>query len=91
VNLSPNSFMAQDLLGWALYRNETYAPAKTAFLTALRENPQGAGAMAGMMWCGVMTQDKDEATYWSARKAEVCKGDVEAAREKALRLLKKYS
>lgn len=49
VKLSPNSFMAQDLLGWALYRNEAYAPAKTAFLKALRVNPHGAGAMAGMM------------------------------------------
>jgi hypothetical protein len=81
VTVSPESFMAQDLYGWALYRNRDYRAARGAFLTALRINPAGAGAMAGLMWCGVYGKDMEEAMFWSARKADVCRRDVQAARE----------
>jgi hypothetical protein len=33
VTVAPESFMAQDLYGWALYRNQDYAAAGVAFLT----------------------------------------------------------
>jgi hypothetical protein len=81
VTVSPESFMAQDLYGWALYRNQDYKAARGAFLTALNINPAGAGAMSGLMWCGVYGKDLKEAMFWSGRKAEVCRRDVQAARE----------
>lgn len=78
---APESFMAHDLFGWALYRNQDFKTARTAFLTALRINPAGAGAMSGLMWCGVYGKDLEEAMFWSGRKADVCRQDVQAARE----------
>jgi hypothetical protein len=78
---APESFMAQDLFGWALYRNRNYKAARGAFLTSLSINPAGAGAMSGMMWCGVYGKDLEEALFWSGRKADVCHQDVQAARE----------
>ena len=81
VKAAPESFMAHDLCGWALYRNKDYRGAKGAFLSSLRINPAGAGAMSGLMWCGVYTKDQEEAMFWSGRKAEVCREDVQAARE----------
>jgi len=85
VQAAPESFMAQDLYGWCLYRNRGYTAAKIAFLKSLRINPAGAGAMSGLMWCGVYTKDIEEAMYWSGRKADVCRNDVKAAREAAKR------
>lgn len=81
VEMAPTSFMAHDLHGWAFYRNKNYPGAKGAFLTALRINPAGAGAMSGLMWCGIHTKDLAEAMFWSGRKAEACGHDVQAARE----------
>ena len=91
VSEAPGSFMAHDLLGWALYRNARHGSARRAFLESVRINAHGAGAMAGLMWCGVMTGERQEALYWAARKAESCDSDIEAARKKAERLLEKYN
>jgi len=89
--VSPDSFMAQDLYGWALYRNREYTSAKIAFLKSLRINPAGAGAMSGLMWCGVYAKDLEEAMFWSGRKADVCGKDVQAARESGRRRYKKVN
>ncbi len=86
---APESFMAQDLYGWALYRNKDYTAAKRAFLTALRINPAGTGAMSGLMWCGVYGKDLEEAMFWSGRKADICRQDVQAAREDGRRRYEK--
>ena len=91
VGLAPESFMAQDLYGWALYRNQNYRAAREAFLTSLRINPAGAGAMAGLMWCGVYNKDLEEAMFWSGRKADVCRQDVQAAREAGRRRYEKVN
>ncbi len=80
-DVAPESFMAHDLHGWACYRNRRYREAKTAFLTSLCINPAGAGAMSGLMWCGVYGKNLEEAMYWAGRKAEACRQDVQAARE----------
>lgn len=85
VQAAPESFMAQDLYGWGLYRNRDYTAAKIAFLKSLRINPAGTGAMSGLMWCGIYTKDIEDAMFWSGRKADVCRKDVEAAREAAKR------
>lgn len=86
---APESFMAHDLHGWALYRNKDYTAAKRAFLTALRINPAGTGAMSGLMWCGVYGKDLEEAMFWSGRKADICRKDVQAAREAGRRRYEK--
>ena len=80
---TPASFMAQNLLGWALYRDGQSAEAAAGFRRALEINPNGAGAMAGLMWCALQDGDRESSVYWAGRKAEVCSQDVEAAREKA--------
>lgn len=90
VDKCPASFMALDLLGWARYRRQEYGRTKEAFLKALKENPAGVGVMAGLMWCGVMTGNEKEALYWATKKADIRREDIEATREKTLRLLKKY-
>ena len=82
IATAPDSFMAHDIYGWALYQNRNYAAARPAFLKSLGINPSGAGAMSGLMWCGVYMQAVDEAMFWAGRKAEVCGRDVAAAREK---------
>jgi len=86
---APESFMAHDLHGWALYRNKDYTAAKRAFLTALRINPAGTGAMSGLMWCGVYGKDLEEAMFWSGRKADICRQDVQVAREAGRRRYEK--
>lgn len=91
VAVAPNAFMAQDLHGWALYRNKDYVAAKIAFLKSLRINPAGAGAMSGLMWCGIYHQDLEEAMYWSGRKADTCGQDVKAAREAGRRRYEKVN
>lgn len=87
--VAPDSFMAQDLYGWALYRNKNDRMAKIAFLKSLRVNPAGVGAMSGLMWCGVYAKDLEEAMFWSGRKAEVCGQDIVAAREAGRRRYEK--
>jgi len=91
ASLAPDSFMAQDLYGWALYRNKDYTMAKIAFLKSLRVNPAGAGAMSGLMWCGVYARDLEEAMFWSGRKADACRKDVAAAREAGRRRYEKVN
>ena len=84
VSTSPDSFMCQNLLGWAYYRNKIYKEAKAPFLKALQVNPNGIGAMSGLMWCGVFTKNREEALYWAERKAEVRQEDIETAKQKVL-------
>lgn len=91
VAVAPGSFMARDLYGWALYRNRNYKAARAAFLTALGINPAGAGAMSGLMWCGVYGRDLEEAMFWSGRKAEACGMDIQAAREAGRRRYEKVN
>lgn len=89
--VAPNSFMAQDILGWASYRSQDYRAAKESFLRALLSNPHGIGAMSGLMWCGVYTGDREEAQFWAARKAEVRGEDIKEARQKVLNRIKKLN
>ncbi len=91
VESSPQSFMSQNLLGWAYYRNENYDHSKQAFLRALQENPVSPGAMSGLMWCGVYTNNEEEALYWTRRKASVMNKDLEGAQKATLAKLKKIA
>jgi len=89
--LCPSSFMALDLLGWARYRRGEYDAAETAFLSALGKNPQGTGAMAGLMWCAVMTGNETKALRWALQKEARCGKDLESVRQKTIRLLEKHN
>lgn len=86
--LAPNSFMAQNLLGWASYRNKDYRGAKESFLQALRINPHGIGAMSGLMWCYMYTSDGEKTRFWAERKAEMRGEDIKEARQKAINRMK---
>ena len=72
VNQAPQSFIAHDLLGWARYRVQDYTSAKDAFNQALTINPDGAGAMSGLMWCSVHMRDWEQTIHWAVCKAETC-------------------
>lgn len=89
VKRAPDAFMSHDLLGWAYYRDQQFSSAAASFNTALSINPGGAGVMSGLMWCGIMTQDEDAALHWARKKAAVCGKNIEASREKAIRLYQK--
>jgi len=60
VNLAPGSYMAADLLGWAFYKNRRYSEAQSQFISSLKINPAGAGALSGLIWCAVMAGHEDE-------------------------------
>jgi len=90
VEESPHSFMGQNLLGWARFRNGDYDGARQAFHRALEANPNSNGVMSGMMWCGIQLGDREDACQWAARKAATRQEDEAAAVEKALGLLKKH-
>ena len=89
--LAPESFMAQNLLGWAHYRNTDYENARSCFLRAVLANPAGTGAMSGMMWCGIYMKNKEEALFWASRAAEVRNQDVAKARQKTIKRWNKYN
>ncbi|CAB5092107.1 hypothetical protein D3OALGA1CA_973 [Olavius algarvensis associated proteobacterium Delta 3] len=90
VTESPHSFMSQNLLGWAKFRNGDYDGARKAFHRALDANPHSNGVMSGLMWCGVQLGNKEDACRWAARKAATRREDEDAAVEKAIALLKKH-
>ena len=80
VDVSKDSYLAQDLRGWALYKNGKYQSAKKAFISALDLNPDGLGALSGMMWCALGVNDREGALHYALLKAG-CRGeDLEKAR-----------
>jgi tetratricopeptide (TPR) repeat protein len=80
VEASAASYLAQDLRGWGLYKNGEYRLAKKAFESALKLNPNGLGALSGMMWCALGVKDREEALHYALLKAD-CRGeDLEKAR-----------
>ena len=90
VSEIPNSYMANNLKGWALYRNKDYETAKKSFERALEINRDGVAAVGGMMWCGIVTGDEKEAYHWSAVKAELLMISIDETKQKTARLLEKY-
>ncbi|MCG8634503.1 MAG: hypothetical protein MI863_11790 [Desulfobacterales bacterium] len=78
--LCPDSYLVQDLVGWGLYKNEAYRRAETAFSRARELNPDGMGALAGLMWCAVVEKDRTKALRYALEKGR-CRGeDPEKAR-----------
>jgi hypothetical protein len=80
VDVSPRSYLAHDLLGWALYKNQEIVRAESCFETALTFNDKGVGALSGLLWCAVAQKDRDRALVYSLAKARVTDADPKAAR-----------
>jgi tetratricopeptide (TPR) repeat protein len=80
VDVSKESYLVQDLKGWALYKNGEYLLAKKAFAAALDLNPYGLGALSGMMFCALWAKDRERAFHYSLAKADCRGGDQEKAR-----------
>ncbi len=80
VKVSSGSYLAHDLLGWALYKNQEIARAESCFETALTFNDKGVGALSGLLGCAVAQKDRDKALVYSLAKAGVTDADPTAAR-----------
>lgn len=80
VAASPRSYLARDLLGWALYKNQEIVGAASCFDTALTFNDKGVGALSGRLWCAVAQKDRKRALTCALAKARVTDADPEAAR-----------
>ncbi|MBU0971770.1 MAG: hypothetical protein KKC20_14035 [Proteobacteria bacterium] len=77
---SKDSYLAQDLLGWGLYKNGDFRKAETAFASALEHNRAGIGALAGMMWCALCANNREKAVHYALAKAGCRGGSLEKAR-----------
>lgn len=84
---SPDSYLTHDLLAWALFKKQDYNSAIKAFKSALSFNQYGLGALAGLMWCAISTENKDEAYQYAIAKADVRKEDPEKAKDFVTRKL----
>jgi|GEM_PF-373086 len=89
VSAAPASYLAHDLKGWALYKNKDYKAAKESFRSALTLNSNGLGAMSGLMWCAIYTNDEKTAYTWAAAKADLRGESREAANARVKRRMDK--
>lgn len=80
IAASPDSFLAHDLYAWALYKNKDYDQAVAAFNTALFYNVNGFGAVAGLMWCAVAKENRENALKHALTKAGLRNEDPQKAR-----------
>lgn len=69
VSAAPDSYLARNLKGWALYRKKGYQAARESFQSALEVNPNGLGALSGLIWCAIYTQNEEMAYTCAAAKA----------------------
>lgn len=80
VSASPASYLAWDMKGWGLYKNKAYKEAENAFIKAITLNKYGLGALAGLMWCYIFTNNKRLANKYAIAKADVRDEDHGKAR-----------
>ncbi|MCG8615004.1 MAG: hypothetical protein MI802_02200 [Desulfobacterales bacterium] len=74
TEVSPDSYLIQNLLGWGRYKNEDFTGAESAFLKARELNPYGMGTLSGLMWLAVNAKDRERALQFALEKGE-CRGD----------------
>jgi hypothetical protein len=86
---APSSYLAHDLKGWALYKNKDYNAAQESFSSALKLNSNGLGALAGLMWCAIYTNDEQKAYKWAMAKADLRGESHEAAKASVKRRMSK--
>ncbi len=89
VAAAPTSYLALDLHGWAAYRRQDYAAARASFAAALARNPDGAGAVSGLLWCAIFLDDEAGAYHWAAVKATLRGEPVESQQAAAAHRLGK--
>ncbi|MBW2251730.1 MAG: hypothetical protein JRF60_14160, partial [Deltaproteobacteria bacterium] len=89
VSKAPSSYLAYDLKGWVLYKNKDFKSAEESFRSAIKMNSNGLGAISGLMWCAVSTNDKDKAYKWAMAKADIRGESREAAMASVERRMKK--
>jgi len=80
VSTAPASYLAHDLKRWILYKNKDYMAAEESFQSALKVNSNGLGAISGLMWCAVYTNDEEKAYKWAIAKADIRGESREAAK-----------
>lgn len=80
LDAAPESYMARDLMGWALFKNGDYRAARRAFSSAMEMNPGGLGAVGGLMWCAIGLGEDDMAYKWGAAKARLRGEDSDVGR-----------
>jgi len=88
VSAAPSSYLAHDLRGWVLYKNKDYKSAEKSFRSAIKINSDGLGAISGLMWCAVYTNDKKKAYKWAMAKADIRGENRETARARVERRMK---
>jgi len=71
VSAAPDSYLAWDMKGWGLYKNQSYNEAEKAFLKAISLNKDGLGALSGLMWCYIFTNNQKLANKYAVAKADV--------------------
>jgi tetratricopeptide (TPR) repeat protein len=71
VSAAPASYMALDLKAWVLFKNGDFEAAEGVFHSALKANPDGVGALSGLMWCAIRTDNEADAYAWAGAKAEI--------------------
>ena len=91
VSAAPSSYLAHDLKGWVLYKNKDYKSAEKSFRSAIKMNSAGLGAISGLMWCAVYTNDVEKAYKWAMAKADIRGESSEAAKASVARRIRKYS
>ena len=89
VSAAPSSYLAHDLKGWVLYKNKDYKSAEESFRSAIKMNSAGLGAISGLMWCAVYTNDVEKAYKWAMTKADIRGESRDAARASVDRRMKK--
>jgi hypothetical protein len=89
VSAAPSSYLAHDLKGWVLYKIKNYKSAEKSFRSAIKINPNGLGAISGLMWCAVYTNDEEKAYKWAMAKADIRGESRETARAKVVKRMKK--
>jgi len=89
VSAAPSSYLAHDLKGWALYKDKRYKAAEESFRSAIKINPNGLGAISGLMWCAVYTNDEEKAYKWAMAKADIRGESRKAARASVEKRMKK--
>ena len=80
LDAAPESYMARDLMGWALFKNQDYRAARRLFSSAMEMNPGGLGAVEGLMWCAIGLGENDMAYKWGAAKARLRGEDPDEGR-----------
>jgi tetratricopeptide (TPR) repeat protein len=80
VSVSPDSYLTHNLLAWALYKKQDYNSAIRSFKSAINYNKDGLGALSGLMWCALFTENKDNAFKYAIAKADVRQEDHEKAK-----------